>query len=261
MNHETLNLSRQERGGLVVTPNTAGWMQVWERPLVGCRYLLSVRPGGKAKVLAGKRDRERSVLLVLRRGYVEEQSEEWKPARLAARLVPPVVLEATPLAELVAIGAEWYGHALCFVEVKDGAILAKECQRLGASVQTQEVLDKTNGEFTQHIGWLSDAETEPAALNALTNAIRETGQIGSRKSEVGTEVGTEVESRKQGGLSVQCEHCLAEIEAFGGAEPDAPPMSHDDDVRALATGIYNIESASLLKPHTRARLAPQDGWK
>ena len=32
---EALNLSRQPRGELVVTPRSEGWLQVWERPLVG----------------------------------------------------------------------------------------------------------------------------------------------------------------------------------------------------------------------------------
>lgn len=241
---ETIQLSRQVRGGLVVVPSGYGLWHVWERPRVGCRYLLSVRGGGAMKLVGGKRDAERSVLLVLRRGYLDEQSGKWVPTRLAARLAPPLLLDPTPLAELVAIGAEWYGDALCFVEVKDGAVLARECQRLGAAVQIREVLDKATSEWTQDIGWETDDETGPAALNALVNAIRETA-----RPESG------------GGIQVECAHCLAELETFSPVESDAPAVSHDDDVRTLATGLYNIESASALHPHTRARMAPNDGWK
>jgi hypothetical protein len=257
---EVLNLSRQPRGGHVVTPSATGSLHVWERPLVGCRYLLSVRGGGAPKIVGGKRDRERSVIMVLRRGYLEEGSEMWKPTRLAARLAPPVLLDPTPLAEVVAAMAEWYGRALCFVEVKDGAVLAKECQRLGAAVQIREVLDQATSLFKQDLGWMTDDETGPATLNALVNAIRQTARLspGGRQPLV---PGAAASPESRGGMQIECEHALAELNTFADDDSETPAVKHDDDVRALATGIYNIESASLLHQHTRARQPPSDGWK
>lgn len=244
----------QRTGPLVFAPHPDGNVRVWERPLIGCRYLVSVRPGGAFKQVAGKRDRERSVVMVLRKGYVEDRRSqmgdgEWVPHRLVARLKAPTLLDATPLAEIVVNLGEWYGDALCFVEVKDGPICARECQRLGASVQVREVLDKASEEYTQELGWLSDKETSPAALNALVNAIRETAHS------------TGSGSPKRGALRMECEHCLGELQVLPTDAETMPLVRHDDDVRTLATGIYNIESATLLRADTRTRRGPQDGWK
>lgn len=247
---ETGNLTRQVNDALVWAPYPGGMLQLWERPLVGCRYLLSVRGGAAWKLVGGRRDRERSVILVLRKGYAEEARtgpggrEIWHPTRLVARLRPPQVLDPTPLAEQTANVAEWYGDALCFVEVKDGPIVAKEIQRLGAAVQVREVLDKTNDEWTKEIGWLTDDDSGPAALNALVNAIRESARPESRL-----------------GLRVECAHCQAELETFAAADSAAAAVRHDDDVRALATGVFNIEAATKIHADTRARRPPQDGWQ
>lgn len=242
---ETLHISRQPNGGLAVMPNKDGIFQVWERPRPRCRYLVSVRGGGKAKLVGGKRDRERSVAMVFRK-YVDEEAGEAItriPTRLVARLVPPANLDPTPLAEIAAILAEWYGDAIAFVEVKDGPIVAKECQRLGVSVQIREVLDKSTNVWSKDIGWLTDSETGPAAYNALVNASREAFVGGP------------------GRVLIECPHALAELATFAPDEDDAPLITHDDDVRAMATALYNIESASFYHPETRARQAPRDGWK
>lgn len=239
------NVTRQPGGGLVWALHPEGRLQVWERPLVGCRYLLSVRGGGAFKLVAGRRERERSVVMVLRKGHVQEGAKDvWQPMRLVARLRPPVVLDPTPIAEIVAAVAEWYGEALCFVEVKDGPIVAKECQRLGAAVQVREVLDKATSEWSTDLGWLTDAETGPATMNALQNAIRESGREGSQQ-----------------GLRVECDHCLAELATFADLDEAAPAVSFDDDVRTLATAVFNIDSASLYHPDTRARRPPPDNWR
>lgn len=259
---ERLNLSRQRSGELVVTPGADGWLQVWERPLIGCYYLLSVRPGGMPKVIGGRRDRERSVVMVLRRGYVEAGSELWHVARLVARIAPPVTFDPTPLAELAAMVAGWYGNALSFVEVKDGATTAKECQKLGMNVQVREVLDKATGAFTENLGWDSeenDGEAGSAAVNALVNAIRETGARAN--VDVETRQAGDREKRWPLALQVECEHCLTELDTFPWVASDAPPVSHDDDVRALATGVYNLDSASKLVERRRAPMKPPDGWK
>ena len=129
---ETIDISRQREGGILVTPSSAGLWQVWERPLVGCRYVVSVRGGGTMVTVGGKVGRERSVIMVLRKGYTELPSEEVKRARLVARLKPPIFLNPTPLGVLVATIADWYGRAACLVETKDGAIYAQECQTAGA---------------------------------------------------------------------------------------------------------------------------------
>lgn len=249
------NLTRQPGGSLGWGPHPEGMWQVWERPLVGCRYLLSVRGGGAWKLVGGQRDRERSVVMVLRKGYLEEGTEKWVPTRLVARLRAPwemwypigrkeSTVDPTPLAERTALLAEWYGDALTFVEVKDGAIVAKECQRLGVPVQVREVLDKATGQWTQDIGWLTDEESGAAALNALVNAIRESRSAGSRL-----------------GLRMECEHCRGELETFVAADSTTPAVRHDDDVRTLATALFNLDSATKLHADTRARLAPQDGWR
>lgn len=242
---ETGNLTKQERGPVVWMPTAGGLIQVWERPRVGCRYLLSVRGGGTPKVVGGKRDRARSVVMVLRKWFQEENSEDFFPTRLVARLRPPLVLDPTPLAEIVAAVAEWYGNALSFVEIADGAVTAQECQRLNVAVQMRQVVDKANQTWGKELGWETDDETGPAAENALKNAIRETG----------------VNPRGKGALQLECPHALEEILTHKPTDGVTPAVSHDDDYQALAVGLYNIESATKIHPETRTRQAPRDGWK
>lgn len=251
---ERLNLTRQGTGEITAGAAGDGAWQVWEQPLVRCRYLLSVRGGGAAVQIGGRQERERSVILVLRKWW-ERDNGTVTPTRLVARLFPPVLLDPTPLAELVVTGARWFGGALCFVEVKknDTALVAKECQRLGAAVQVREVLDKANSTFAKELGWQADADTEPAALNALVNAVRETGAW--LKAE-----GDEKNAKAKLALVCECQHAVRELETFAGG-PDTPRVSHEDDVRALATGLYNIDAATLLHPEAARRVVPQGTWK
>jgi hypothetical protein len=257
---DRIHLSRQTTGELTVLPAAGGVWQVWERPRVHCRYVLSVRGGGKPKLIGGRKERERSVVLVLRKWFATEGTEEVTPTRLVCRLTPPTVLDLTPLAELVALVADWYGGALTFVEVKDGALLAKECQRVGVAVQVQERLDLATSRFTPDLGWLTDGETGPAALNALVNAIRATGQWTAKGKDEGGRMKDEVNEHAKMALVLECPHALAEIETFAG-DSEAPAVSHDDDVRALATGLYNIDAATRLNAEARRKVGPRDGWK
>jgi hypothetical protein len=244
---ERLHISRQPRERAVaVVPSEGGVLEVWERPRPLCRYLLTVRGGGMPVTIGGKQERERSVLMVLRKWYEEEEGGKIHPTRLVCRLRPPALLDPTPLAELTGMVADWYGDALTFVEIKDGPLLAKECQRLYVAVQTREVLDKATSVFSKDLGWETDEETGPAALNALVNAIRETG------------LGAKGDPRKK--LQVECEHVLGELATFAG-DSAAAPVNFEDDVRTLATGLYNIDSATLLKAETRPKVAPRDGWR
>jgi hypothetical protein len=257
------NLSKQPTGGLLFVPDVSnGTLHVWERPRVGCSYLLSVRPGGAMKVVGGSQDRERSVVLVLRAGHLEETRSSapvWVPTRLACRLVAPTRLDPTPLAQVVADVALWYGGALCIVEVKDGAICAKECQRLGASVMNQARLDRVTSEWKQDIGWLTDDETGPAAYTALQNAIRETGERARVDEE--TRRRGDLESRWPNALLVECPHVLGELSTFSQPGSDVPAVAHDDDVWTLATGIYNIGGATEYTAEARQRQPPADGWR
>lgn len=251
------NLSRQSTGAVVFTVANEGTLLVWERPRVGCRYLLSVRPGGKLVLVGGRKEPARSVLLVLRSGYLEQagSNREWVRTRLVARLVAPSLLEATPLAELTNRVADWYGRAIAFVEVCDGAFCAKEALRLGCEVSKREVLDRMSSKWTEEIGWLSDDENAKAALEVLRNAVRESGEQGAREdSKLGA-------PRSTLALQIECDHLLAELDAFRDEESDLPAVSHDDDVRALATGLCNLEAATEIKRGTRLRQPPEDGWK
>lgn len=245
---ETLNLSRQPDGSLIHALLADGFLQVWERPVANCRYLVSVRGGGAVRMVGGMREKERSVIMVLRHGYLVPESEMWVRHRLAARLAPEVMLDPTPLAEIVEMVARWYGRALCLVEVKDGAILARECQRLGANVQVREVLDKATGEFTKELGWLTDLNAGEAAYNALKNAIRESNEHGDGK-------------QRRGALLMECAHCFAQLETFVPPGSDAPAISRDEDVWTLATGLYNLGSATKLREETRKRMGVPDRWK
>lgn len=245
-----------DRAAIVPTPHPQGDWQVWERPRVGCRYLLSVRPGGGWKLVGGQRARERTVVLVLRRGFDEtgaNEARDWQPHRLVARLVPvdtgKMILDPTPLAARICLLAEWYGDALCFVDVSPapgamGPVLAREVQRLGGAVQQREEFDEVSEKWVKKLGWLTNEETAAVALNSLMNGLREYATPGSKL-----------------GVRVECEHALRELEHFVPADSATPAARHDDDVRGLATAVLNIDAASMYHAETRARRPPADGWR
>ena len=212
---------------------------VWEWPMVGCAYLISVDPA-TGEEQAGGKDPDSHSILVWRRGYRDDKGAV-HPHMLVARIVPGCRWAVPLAAEATMNLSRLYGDALVVLEVNMGLGFLELFRRMGVPLYVREVLDPSNPNREkprEMLGWkLGDQNDRERVIEALASAIR------------------------QGDLDVRCPHWLSECRTFvrtASGKAEARPGCHDDDVMSSGMGIYCLPSASIMREGVRKRPKPKD---
>jgi len=233
----------QRGGGLAWQATGANeatvWM--WERPIPGCRYLISIDTmRGESETARGK-DSDAHAVLCWRAAYRDEDGVLHQP-RLVARVVPPCRWDNAPLAGQVDLLSRWYGRCIVAVEINNGIGLLKELRDRNVPLYRMATWDKALQQSVTTLGWDTNADTREMIVSELATRIRE------------------------GTVDIACPHLAAQLQAFiinKSGKSEAMAGKHDDDVIAAAIGVFNLESGTEYSEATVERgMPPDDGaWR
>jgi hypothetical protein len=220
-------------------PDASGFgdFQIWEKPKIGCSYIVWCDPMTGADQTSGG-DPDRHSIGVLRNEYMEQGGATYNTA-VVARVRPPFTGTTILTAEFIAALSEYYGGALVVLEVNMGLHILERLKDLNVPLYMREVVnpfDREKKEF--QYGWkLKDRDQRRTIIDSLALALH--------NSE----------------LDVRCPHILAECKTFVWAKDgreEARSGCHDDDVLGLAMGYFCRGQATLFKQHIRKRRTPLD---
>jgi hypothetical protein len=230
--------------GAVFTPDGGGHapIQMWERPLAGCRYLVWCDPATGAEQAEG-RDPDAYSIGVLRDGYTTPEGIVRRP-KVVARVRPPCLEESDHIAAYLVGLSRLYGDCMIVLEVNMGLHILEKIRHAGLPIYRREVVDPYDRKTRRYMhGWkLKDREQRRTLIDGLALAIRDEA------------------------VEIPCPHILKEARNFivnrNGRE-EARSGCHDDDITGLAMGLYCLGSATLYRGPTRRRRKPADWgeWK
>ena len=231
---------REAAGGeaTVFEPHEAGWVQIWEEPREGCRYLLWCDTATGREQTRESRDPDRHSILVLRQGYASPTGEHGN-AMLVARVRPPCFDDWHILEEKVIALCQYYGRCLIGVEVPMGLTLLEGLRRAGMPLFKRRASGSAAGAgaapLVEKPGFQSNAVTKPLVVASLSRALDGDPP-----------------------LDIFDAHVLDELTSFvvheDGREA-ALSGKHDDDVMALAMAVHHLRLATLYR-HPKPTHAP-----
>lgn len=237
-------LDVQDDGGVVFAPEASGHAPflVWERPRVGCRYLLWCDPA-TGEDQTETRDPDRHSIGVLRAAYAEPGGQETRAA-VVARVRAPYDGAGPDVAHRIMALSKYYGECMIVLEVNMGLHILTLLQDSGLPIYRREVVDPYDRNTRSFmLGWkLKDRDQRRTIIDCLALAIQD------------------------GALDIWCPHILGECKTFvinKNGKETARSGTHDDDVVGLAMGHYCLGSATLFQQKVRRRRKPVDWhrWK
>lgn len=210
----------------------------WEKPKVGCAYLIVADLAEGEDQTKGE-DPDRHSVLVLRKAYRDPDQIQHR-LKVVARIRPPNRMPIYALVELVWLLHLYYGRAILIPEMNNsGAAFILGARTKGIPIWQRHDIDPHSGKKRSYDGWRT---TDTREYGGLRSAIIWRLHEVLRNME----------------LDCHCPHILSELADFvdkGGRMEAA--TGHDDDCLALAIGVFNIESSTtFIEPITVTPLPP-----
>lgn len=238
-------LITQENGSVTwnAEPGDNGDVELYEHPMVGCRYLVACDPATGEDQTQSK-DPDRTSVQVWRQGYYCNRANLERPAKMVARIRSPYYGDGDEVAGAITRFSNYYGGAIVVLEVNMGLHVLELLKLEGVHLYRRLVLNaRLGGEKTEQYGFkLKDREIRRALIQALATAIRE------------------------GVIEVPSSDWYREAKAFitsHNGRDEARAGEHDDDILCSAMAWYCIGAASEYKDAPRRRRKPADfkDWK
>ena len=233
--------------GMFFEPHTSGWVQIWEEPREGMRYLLWCDTATGREQTRESRDPDRHSILVLRQGYATPTGEHGN-AMLVARVRPPCFDDWHILEDKVIVLCQYYGRCLIGVEVPMGLTLLEGLRRAGMPLFKRRMTGSggAGGPTTplEKLGFQSNTATKPMVIGSLSRALDGDPP-----------------------LDIFDAHAINELGSFvvhDDGRVAALPGKHDDDVMALAMAVHHLPLATPYrhpKPTPAALPADLRKWK
>lgn len=231
-------LTRQPNGATVFqgTDVNEAMVWMWERPRLGCRYLISV------DTMTGESETQRTAdsdchsVLVLRAGYRDENGVHHKPMEVA-RIAPPCRLDNKPLAEQIDLLSRYYGRCLCVPEVNQAYGLLNPLRDRNVPIFRMVQYDKVRQAEVSFLGWQTNEDRRRDVIDHLSTAIREQA------------------------FETMDPHLVNQCQTFiitHSGRSEAQNQCKDDDVLSLAIGLFNLDAATLYEETEVERQLPPD---
>ena len=241
---------RADRVTFVQTDERQAMAVMWEKPRVGCEYILSVDTMTGADQTGGD-DPDSHAAFVIRRGYLDTRGRWHDPAVVARNILVPGRKPGSMVC--------WWNIDVLEVEIWKmaryyQAIIAPEMNmdrglvellKLRGDVQIwmRRIFNKREQEEMDAYGWETTPKTRPMILEKLITAVRKagTGEIGE-------------------GLEIRDPWAIKEAKNFG-TKPSGKMealVGHDDSILSLAIGIFLIEFATPYVEEVREEWLPPD---
>jgi hypothetical protein len=220
-----------------------GIIQIWEKPLMGLRYLMCIDPAGDLSQTVGA-DPDRHSVNVWRAAYHDTASDIWRPAKKVARVIPPYYADGDEVAEQAVLLSKYYGKCITAIEINCGLDIMRLLQMAGVPLYKRKPLSHRTGQVVEQIGFrMGDKQERNALIEGFAAAIR-----------------TEA-------IEVLCLHSIDEYMSFivntkkGRAE--AASGKHDDDVMADAIAWEIMPNATTYQTPRARHTDPPDRkrWK
>lgn len=226
-------------------PEAESLIQIWEKPIPGCRYLISVDPKKDSEIVKGTGERDRNGIIVIRDAYKRTAAGRtiWYPVKVVAMVKPPNYFDDAPVAHIIAQLATYYGGCVIVVESNLGpGLITRLRDEHFCNLYAQENWDMVRQRAATCYGWNTNDASRRQAVSELQENVREQ-TIEILSPEIIAELKTFVFSSK------------GKAEAAVGA--------HDDLVMALAIGLCCLPHATTFTEAAAITVkAPdEDAWK
>jgi hypothetical protein len=217
-----------------------GNLLVWERPKVGCRYLVGVDPAEGEDQTKGA-DPDRHSVQVWRAEYMEGGILHLP--RLVARVRPPCRVPMIPLATMVRDLSMWYGRSVVLPEMNNSGMALITALRMLADcppIWQRREMDPHSGRERRWDGWRTT----------------DTKEYGGVRSTIIWHLHEALRSQR---LVIACPHVVSELRDFvdKGGRMEAGG-GHDDDVLCCAMAVFNLDSATMMGVERREGVLPPD---
>lgn len=214
-----------------------GTFHLWERPKVGCSYIVWCDPAtGEDQTESNNPDRHS--IGVLRCGYMDDRGGAY-PDAVVARVRPPFTGSTPFTAECIERLSDYYGGALVVLEINMGLHILDRLQEAGVPLYKRQIVDPFDRETPKYmLGWkLKDRDQRREIIDGLALALHNDT------------------------LELWCPHIVSECKTFiydKNGKETARSGCHDDDVLGLAMAYRCRGSATLFTQKTRRRRRPRD---
>lgn len=224
------------------TSSEEATVTIFEKPISGCRYILTCDPM-TGITQTGSKEPDRHGVFVTRAGYTDSHGK-WRRPATAARIVQcryDIDVLETHIWRL----ARFYGSAvgcLIAVEVNMDRGLIELLKLRGANLYQRELFNRRDFKMTQALGYKTDVKTRENLIETLAAAIREWDTPGA-------------------GVDIWCPLALEQCENFirkDNGRSEAAEGWKDDDVIAVALGLELIGSATTYVPDANIFNIPPD---
>lgn len=218
---------------------------------VGCRYVVSVDPATGADQTGGE-DPDSHAVVVVREGYVGHDGEWHDPAVVMCNMMVPESKGGAlccwwaidVLEEQVWRMARYWQAIVCPEMNKESGMVELLKMRGDVEICQREIFNRRENEFTKALGWVTDKDTRPKIIEALSARLRNAG-----KGVVGS------------GIEARVPWIVDQMRNFivtktGRAE--AASGKHDDFVMSLAIGQQHLGYASAWRELAREAWIPRD---
>jgi hypothetical protein len=243
VNPEAGYLLKQDRGNVTFHPehDGSGDVLVFERPMPGLKYIVVIDPAeSRSQTISAQPDR--NSISVWRAAYHDQATDQWKRAKLVARIRPPYYAEEDEVAMHAIRLSVWYGRALVAQETNKGFHCLRVLQEAGVPLYKRKPISHRTGKVEEQYGFKTDANNREAIISGLASAIAADN------------------------LEIRCSHTLAEMKRFvrkPNGRSEAASGAYDDDVMAAAIAWEVLPSATEYTRHEARHDDPPDdqGWK
>jgi hypothetical protein len=223
--------------------NEAG-LVIYEQPLDGHRYLLTIDPATGARNTRGA-DPDCHGFRVLRAGYRDELGRA-HPIKVVMAAKHPCRWDIDVLAKVAIRVCKYYGGCLIVPERNMGLALIEYLRNAGVPLYQDEVIDHLTSKTKSIIGWETNRENRVRCIERLATLIRESSLDAPK--------------------ILLDPWTIEELKTFvrdTKGHAAAAPGKHDDNVMAVAIGVTCMESATTLLPLVRKSRKPIDynRWK
>lgn len=201
---------------------------IFEKPINGCRYILSCDPM-TGITQTGSKDPDRHGVFVLRKGYTDSKGK-WRRPATVARIVQ-CRYDIDVLENHIWRLAKYYGGpsgCLISVEVNMDRGLIELLKLRGANLYRREIFNRTDYKTTEAYGYQTNQRTRENMIETLAAAIREYDTDGA-------------------GVDIWCPQALEQCENFvrkANGRSEAGDGWKDDDVISIAMGLELIDQAT-----------------
>lgn len=215
---------------------------IFEKPIPGCRYVLSCDPM-TGVTQTGSKEPDRHGVFVLRKEYTDLKGV-WHRRATAARIVQ-CRYDIDVLEDHIWRLAKYYGPGsgcMIIVEVNMDRGLIELLKLRGATLYRREIFNRTEFKTTEAYGYQTNVRTRENMIDTLAAGIREWDTPGA-------------------GIDIWCPLALAQCENFirkDNGRSEAADGWKDDDVISIAIGSELIDQATLFVPVRAGYFIPPD---